>query len=220
MARMAILFLLAILLINISSVSAENNEEIIYGLKAGINFSTLNGENSSLIVGGNRLSPTSKISAVAGGFILYKLWPEFGIQPELLFSMKGVDFDAEEYLHTWSIWYIELPVLFKTMYEMENNVSGSFYAGPAVAYKIKSTWSEKIRDDYTNEDEEMQGIKDYDFSAVIGGSMDMELLGGRMGIDLRYTYGLVSIQETANAQNGTISIALFYMFDLGKRKNW
>jgi hypothetical protein len=190
---------------------------INYGVKAGVNFATLNGENSSLTVGNSLIDASSKISAVAGAFALYKPSKSFGIQPELLLSMKGVDFDADEYLHTWSIWYIEVPVLFKSIFEMKDNTSGSFYAGPAVAYKIKSIWGERYLDDWINEGEPLHGISNFDFSAVIGASMDMELFTGRVGIDLRYTYGLLSIQKSVSVQNGCISATLFYVFDTDSR---
>ncbi len=189
----------------------QENEEIIFGVKAGINLATLNGQESFLVVNGSRLDATSKLGAVGGISAEYSISEKFILQPELLFSMKGVNFDANEFVHSWSIWYIEMPVLFKSVFEMDNDVLGSFYAGPAIAYKVKSTWSEKYLDSYINEDREMYGINDLDFSAVIGAGFDMEMLGSRMGLDLRYTFGLQSIQNDVSAQNGTISIMLYYL---------
>jgi len=186
------------------------NEEIIFAVKAGLNLSTLNGQHAYLVVNDSRLDATSKFGVVTGIGGEYSFTEQFAIQSELLLSMKGVNFDANDFVHSWSLWYIELPLLFKSVFDMDNDVIGSVFAGPALAYKIKSTWSEKYLDSYMHEDEEMYGINDLDFSAVIGASFDMEMLGSRMGIDLRYTYGLQSIQKHVSAQNGTISISLYY----------
>jgi hypothetical protein len=94
---------------------------------------------------------------------------------------------------------------------MDNDIIGSVFAGPAIAYNIKSTYSKKEFDNYVLEDENMPGINSFDFSAVIGGSFDMEAFDSRLGIDLRYTYGLVNIQKNQRRQNGAIGITLYYI---------
>ncbi|ROL62156.1 PorT family protein [Bacteroidetes/Chlorobi group bacterium ChocPot_Mid] len=206
------IFFITLFCINISLLFSEENEIIVsYGLKAGINLATLNGEQAFLIVNDNRLDATSKISAVGGLQLDFLISEKFAIQPELLLSMKGVNFDANEYIHTWSLWYLELPVLFKSVFEMDNNINGSFYVGPAIAYKLKSTWSEKYLDSYLNENKKLYGINDIDFSAIVGASFDMSAFNSRIGLDLRYTYGLIGIQKHISAQNGTISISLYYV---------
>ncbi|MFH1049355.1 MAG: porin family protein [bacterium] len=212
MIRIKYILIVIIFTFSFSKTYSEiENEQIIFGAKAGINLSTLNGQGAYLVVNGSRLDASSKINAVAGITAEYSFSDQFAIQPELLLSMKGVNFDANEFVHSWSLWYLEMPVLFKSVFEMDNDVLGSFYAGPAIAYKLKSTWSEKYLDSYLHEDEDMYGINDLDYSAVVGASFDMEMLGSRIGLDLRYTYGLQSIQNDVSAQNGTISIMLYYL---------
>lgn len=212
MLKIKYLSLLLTLILNVITIKAETDETITgYGIKAGVNLATLNGEDAYLPIGENLLDPTSKISFVAGVFSEFHISEKFTIQPELLLSMKGVTFDANEYLQSWSLWYLEVPVLFKSVFDMENGNAGSIYAGPALAYKVKSTYSIKDYGNYRVDNEEMAGINDFDFSAVVGAGFDMEAFKSRLGIDLRYTYGLVNIQKSTRRQNGAISISLYYV---------
>ena len=200
-------------LLFIASNKVFPQEQFIFGLKGGINLSTLNGNESSLPYSQSIIDPSSKLGLVIGPFVTYHFSPGFAVQPELLFSMKGVNFEVQEYLQTWSLWYIELPLLFKSIFDLKDNMLGSVFVGPAFGYAIKKTWSEKFNDDYSHENVALNGINDLDLSAVIGVGADMEAMNGRLGIDFRYTYGLTSLQDNISVQNGTISIVLYYQFN-------
>jgi len=211
-----LLFLILILNVNIIFAYDDDddfNNEFLFGLKAGLNFSTLNGEQSGLKFNNvTIIDPSSKLGGTFGAVFYYTFSKQFAVQSELLFSAKGVNFDATEYIQTWSLWYVEVPILFKSIFEMQNNMEGSVFVGPAVSYKIRSQWSDKINDVYQREDVELNGIETIDFSAVIGVSADTPMLNGIVGLDLRYTYGLSSIQKSISVSNGNISLTLYYLF--------
>jgi hypothetical protein len=214
-----------ILLILVIFFSCEFNQklvsqetEIVFGVKAGANMSTLNGEQSYLTYQEiNKIDPTSKLGLMAGPLVIYKLSKEYGIQTEFLFSMKGVNFDLEEYIQTWSLWYIEIPVLFKSTFEMKDNINGAFLIGPSLGYLIKKTWSDKFNGNFLHENTELLGINNLDFSLVLGAGGDMKALSGRLGLDLRYSYGLMSLQNNVSVQNGTISLCIYYLFSEDKK---
>lgn len=198
----------------IHKLFGNETETVTVGVKAGINLATINGEDAFLTIGDNLLDATTKISAVGGITAEFAFSEKFVMQSELLLSIKGVTFDASEYVQSWSLWYLELPLLFKSVFDMDNDVIGAIYAGPAVAYNVKSTYSIKQFNIENIEDETMKGensINAFDFSAVIGCSFDMEALDSRLGLDLRYTYGLINIQKNMRRQNGAIGITVYYI---------
>jgi len=197
--------------------NAQKSLQPTIGLKGGVNFATLNGDDAKMTMGGNNVvDASSKLTAAFGGFITYKFSERFAVQPEVLLSMKGTVFDADEYVQTWSLWYLEVPILFKSVFKMKRNIEGGVYAGPAVAYNLKATWTKEINDNTEVDGEELQKINSLDFGACVGADFNMRALGGKLYLDLRYTYGLVNIQENVSVSNGVLSAMVGYAFPLNK----
>ena len=185
-----------------------------YGVKAGLNLSSLNGQITYIQIHSSIVESSLKINGVLGVYMLYKFTPKFAVQPELLFSMKGTNFDADTYVQTWSMWYIEVPFLFKSLFPLENNNEASVYVGPALSYNVWSKFSQKFNDNYEFEDSYLPGIRKISYAAVVGASYYMDAFSGQLEFDARYTYDLVTIQNTdySDAKNGAISFTVGYLF--------
>lgn len=105
-----------------------------FGIRAGVNFQNLNGE-----VLGNDLDYKLKPGFHIGVNAEIPIAPEFYIQPGLLFSTKGADWDNSSNTKT-NINYLELPInfLYKPTLGTGKLLLGfGPYAGYAIGGKLK-----------------------------------------------------------------------------------
>ncbi len=205
-----------LLIANFSTSLAQQENETIYryGFKAGLNMASLNGKHNNLHLNQNTvLEPSSKYGVVLGGILSLGFSKEFITQLELNYTNRGVVYDAEDYVQIWSLNYIELPILFKSVFTMQQRYPASLFIGPVLAYNINASWSDKVIKQYVHENEKLNNIKTYDFAVAFGGSLEFDALNGTMGLDARYTWGLLTIKDGISAQNGVISLSLYYLFD-------
>lgn len=215
--RILTLIVLGVFILFVYDGKAQRKLQPTIGVKAGVNMASLNGDDAKMTMGGNNVvDASSKLAAAFGGFVTYKFSEQFAVQPEVLLSMKGTVFDADEYVQTWSLWYLEVPVLFKSVFQMKRDIEGGVYAGPAVAYNLKATWTKEINDNTEVDGEELKQINSLDFGACVGADFNMRALGGKLYLDLRYTYGLVNIQENVSVSNGVLSAMVGYAFPLNE----
>lgn len=106
-----------------------------FGIRAGVNFQNLNGE-----FDGNDLDYKLKAGFHVGVNAEIPLADEFYIQPGLLFSTKGANWDDNDDTKT-NISYLELPVnfLYKPVLGTGKLLLGfGPYAGYAIGGKVKS----------------------------------------------------------------------------------
>lgn len=106
------------LLANAQLSTGLSNQNVAYGIKAGINIATLlNSEGSKPLIEFN-----------CGGFVRLKLDDKFAIQPEALFSSQGAKLEKRR-INTY---YINVPIMVK--YNMLN----SYYieAGPQISFLL------------------------------------------------------------------------------------
>lgn len=167
-----------------------------YGIKAGVNLSTVNGE----------AYPSDTVKMLvgyhAGGFLTIKL-PFVSIQLELLISTAGSKFWTNDVLQEMKFTYISLPIMLKI-----KPLKGLYIeAGPQFSYKIAediSTGSLKGM------------INNLDLSA--GGGIGFS--AGPLGIYTRYMAGISKVGDfdsdsRPNFKNGVFQVGLSFVF---KRK--
>lgn len=158
---------------------------IDFGVKAGANFSTITDASGF----------DNKTGFHAGIFLGLKLNDEIALQPELLYSQQGAEFNAGKF----DLDYVNIPVVVKIYLVQGLN----FQLGPQFGFVV-------------NEDIRFSGIgvlqaknKDFDFSAIVGAGYDLPL-GFR--VDARYNFGFTDVIETESWKNGVFSLALGYSF--------
>lgn len=168
------------------------------GIKAGINMATHRGSDTD--------NHKYRTAFVGGGFLTYAFAPSMALQGEVLYSQKGYKIDEADYKETGRFSYIEIPVIFKYMIQMQSAVTPNLYAGiaPAFLLSAEEEW------EYTGSigailgDSNTDDVKDYsnsfDFGLVFGGGLDFAVGNGVIAFDVRYDLGLMKVYDFSNLE--------------------
>jgi hypothetical protein len=150
-----------------------------FGVKLGANFATL----------GDLEQFDNEIGFTGGAFLDIK-FEKFGIQPELLYSQQGEQFD----IAAFDFDYINLPIIFKFYL-----VGGlNFQLGPQFGVLINDNIPNDIIDSFENET--------FDIAGVTGLGLDLPL---KLRLSARYVFDIENDFQSANFDNG------FFMLTLG-----
>jgi hypothetical protein len=181
---------------------------IEYGVKGGLNLSNFGGSDAD--------EWDNRVGIAIGGFLAYPVMNMFYIQPEVLYTMKGAkwdyDFGGASYTETLQLDYLEIPVLAKLVIPLQNStIKPMIYAGPAVAFNLKSNWHvEGNGEEFDEEDDE---VKSTDFGFVLGGGVGIPFGSHMLGVEVRYDFGLSSFDDSPekyNIKNNTIMLMLSF----------
>lgn len=195
-----------VMLVSASLVSAQGTTG---GFKLGINLANMHGEDVE------DFGQEDRMGLCVVGFVGFGLGNVVMIQPELLYSQKGIAAKEDVGEAVMKIDYIDIPVPVKLMVPVKGNVQPFFSAGPYFAYNINAALSFSNNGSQYEEDLSDE-IKDMDFGAVLGGGLGFILPKGRIIFDVRYGLGLISIDEAnveaADVKNDAFSFTLGYAF--------
>src|SRR5690606_11531967 len=186
------ILLISFLLIGYSTFSQEAQ----IGIKTGLNFSTISGENSNEIEG--------RTAYHIGVVLEVPIGKSLKLAPEIIFSSQGAKFTTRN-KYTYSIArndYLNLPVLLR--YYLSKGFM--FETGPQVGILISSklgNTSTDISPNFKNQD--------YGFNLGLGYKTEVGI-----GINFRYYMGLAKIDDFNNRdfnnKNRVFQISLFYLF--------
>jgi hypothetical protein len=114
-----------------STTSSPGDQSVTFGIRAGVNFTNINGKDYS----DKKLDNTLKAGFNAGVNAEIPIAPDFYIQPGLLFTTKGAKIDNGSNDYKVNLSYLELPINF--LYKPELG-SGKLLlgVGPYVAYAV------------------------------------------------------------------------------------
>jgi hypothetical protein len=172
---------------------------ISFGVKGGINYTTLSGEDVTEGLGW-------KLGFGGGAVAAVNVMDMFVLQPEVLYTMKGAeDKDAD---YSADLTYVEIPVLLKYSVPMAGMISPNFFVGPSLGILMSAEVADIDVKDET---------KTMDFGVVVGAGVDFDLGTGKVTLDGRYTLGLMSIDDSGDEEdwkNGAISVMVGYMFGM------
>lgn len=188
---------LSLLAIGISSAIFSYSQSAKFGLKAGVNISTIKWNNSS--------NGDARIGLNAGGLAHIHLTPQWALQPEVYYSAEGgkMNVSSSEEV-TWKNDYVNIPLLLQ--YNFDNGFR--LQAGPQLGLLVNS----KVEDQDGNEDDANEIFKSTNISLGFGLGY---LTYSGFGIDARYNLGLNRITESAydEAKGRAFQIGVFYLFD-------
>lgn len=223
MKQRKIMLITLLLLAFSSAVIAQ--EITAKGIKGGFNIATLTGDDvdDEYVV--------SKLGFAFGCFIVYEVNELFSLQPELLFTMKGLKYVHEdsnisgnyEYYQkhegSQNLSYLEIPILAKLNIPIRGNIKPNVFLGPALAFNLNATYDlsvefktyeygELIYEESASVDgQDLEDIKSVDFGLVLGAGVEF----GKISVDARYDTGLTSIDDSSESfkvYNSVISIML------------
>lgn len=217
--RITYLFVLTVLVFTLAAVPAHAQDEspLRFGMKLGMNISDFRGDDG--IEGGAELIDW-KAGFCGGVFMSYAVNDWFTVEPELLYSMKGMKLGLWGFTATWSLDYIEVPVLALFRLPFWNKVKPFAYAGPAIGFNVRSNVSAAYEDEEESVDLE-EFTNTTDFSLVFGAGIYIPIAGREIILDVRYVPGFMNIytDEVEEATemsieqfNDTISFLLGYEF--------
>lgn len=202
----------------IFAMSLVSAQEIKYGIKAGLNVSTLVGDFES---------ENSLIGLHVGGFAEFKITDKFSVQPEILYSTQGAEseyFVADEFSSTYDerkikLGYLNIPVIGKYFIFQGFSVE----AGPQIGFLLSAKNEYKF-DNFVNERFTGSGeidikdqVKSVDFGFNIGAGYEFT---ENVFVQARYTLGLSSVFEDNyspatndyKAQNSVLQVSFGYKF--------
>ena len=176
------------------------------GVKAGASVANIFGEDV--------FDQRFKLGAALGAFLTYSLSDRFAVQPEVLFVMKGSRYESTsfgDYEETMDFRYLEIPVLAK-FFLNRGPVAFNAFAGPALAFKLSA--KVKYRWEGLSEEADMEGMKGADLGLAVGAGSAYRLSrSGRWSLDLRYTFGLTSIDANGDSvRNGAFLVLVGWAF--------
>ena len=206
--------------------------KLTLGFKGGLNIANISHEH---------IDDTDYRTGVGfGAYLSFDISPTVSIQPELLYMQKGgkakdipAIFEVEGYLLPQEgsidieakVNYLEIPVLVKFMVPTQSATQPFFFGGPALAIKLSAEneidWRVVGLSGSEAEDAD-DDMKSTDFGFVRGGGVDFPVGQGFLGIEGRYTYGLVTVDsdndgEEEDVKSRTFSIMLAYSFPVGAK---
>lgn len=169
---------------------------ISYGAKAGIIMSNLTQTPESWDD-----AKSYKTGFTGGVFMNYAFNERFSIQPELLYTMKGMKGNLYDGLVsvdvTASFDYFELPVLAVYTFPGSEKLKPRVYAGPSFAYNLGSelkisAWLASASVDFSSL------TQTTDFGVVAGAGFDYALGKGILTFDVRYQLGFTNVIMTGD----------------------
>ena len=125
-----------------------------------------------------------KPGITGGVYVVAMINEKFGVQPELLFSMQGANWDFQGDDGKFKYNYLNLPVLLR--YNITEMIS--IHAGPQIGFLMSA--------DAEDEDGDSEDIKDSvkgtDFAGATGVEFD---LPNGIGFGARYVLGFTNLSE-------------------------
>ena len=186
------------------TLGASAQESWSFGVKGGVNFSTVTGDYFS--------DPNSRTAFNLGVLAEIPVADRISIQPEVLYSAQGYDvasidednaFDTDDNIE-YQLDYIQVPLLAK-IYVLDGL---SVQAGPSFNFNV----NEEI--DYTptenGGDIELEDqVNDFEFGGAAG--LEYKFNNGFF-IQGRYNYGFTEISEGSDAHNSVWQAGVGYQF--------
>jgi hypothetical protein len=200
------------LLLILAAFTSFSLAQMQIGPKAGLNISDLSGDDIS--------NTDSKTGFSGGVFFMYQFNKMFAVQPEAYYTMKGAKskgtIEGYDYTATWSLDYIEIPVLLKLLIPIEGaSINPAIFAGPSVGFN--TTHKIKVEVGGQSSEQDITDITSTDFGLVFGGGLGFPVGTNELGFDVRYILGLSTIDDSADkadVKNGVISINAYFGFSL------
>jgi hypothetical protein len=199
----------AFLVLAAAAPEAASGGVVGKGLKFGLNSADMTGD-------GAVPGLTSRTGFVAGAFLTLGLSSCISVQPEILYTQKGAEFDSGAHPYEYQFSYVEIPLLWKlTIANRGTAFRPNVYAGPFVGFKTGAkleTYLDPGQEESVAEN--LTSARNIDAGYTVGVGADLILGPGRALVDIRYGRSLVSAVTTgADATHSVISACLGYSFD-------
>jgi hypothetical protein len=180
------------------------------GVKGGLSLGDVPKFADEIYMGANT---SLRAGFAAGGFIAIRFDNGFSLQPEVLYTQKGVKIDYSDDSMSadlrYKADYIDIPVLAR--YTFGKGVRGYVFAGPSFDFqlntKVTTTFFEQSGEQDVSED-----VEDFEFALVFGGGIEL----GPLLLEARWSEGLTNLAADADSEDPVIK-SRTYLFLVGFR---
>lgn len=167
------------------------------GIKAGVNFASLSGENTEDL--------SSRTGFHVGGYGQFCIDENgnLAIQPEILFSTQGANYDDGFDDGSFNLNYLNVPVLGHI------KISDGFYAeaGPQFGFLLSA------KDKYGSVEEDIKDeVNSFDFSGNVGLGYQFD---SGLNLNARYNLGFSEVPDSSNNlnwKNGVFQFSVGFSF--------
>lgn len=212
-------------IIIMASVSTPARTSKEYGFRVGLNMTTQSTESTGFVSTFRSVergwsffddyAAHTRTGFQIGGFITFDLNAQFSIQPEFLYTEKGVKVEGVGTMRNGDLYfvynfhekikltYLEIPVLVKFRFPTQGKLRPSLFAGPALALNLSGSEQIDLQaamsggpDELTlHGNPDITNLKGSDIGLVVGG--DIKILTGSANfiLDVRYTIGTSEVFE-------------------------
>jgi hypothetical protein len=184
-------------------------------------FGIAGGFNSSTIGGTDFTDASRRNGFIAGVLLVFPVASNVAIQPELLYTSKGVTGNDTDFNAALKMNYIEVPVLVRVDVPTSGRVRPFLYAGPAVSFKAScniEVSGQGVNINSNCDDFESSGtkMKTVDYGLVGGGGLAFDVGGRTFSIGARYDHSLGKIVDESDSKHRVISVLATLEFPWGK----
>lgn len=188
------IFTIAAIMVATATQAQHKHSNI--GIKGGLNYYNLVNENSN--------TGASIIGFHVGLMSHIHLNEQFALQPEIVFSTQGSEFEPNGAKTNLNLNYINVPLILQYMFDNGFRLQ----AGPQVGFLLNAE-----TDVVNTEFDRREDFKNTDLGVSLGvGYINP---ASNFGVDARYNIGLSDINEnnSVNSYNRGYQVGVFYLFN-------
>jgi hypothetical protein len=182
------------------------------GVRAGLSLATVSGDVEDEYL-------TSTPGFTAGIDLHISLSTLLAVETGLSYATKGArwSYDQSDARDDVQARYLELPALLSLRLFRDWTVVPCVYTGAALGVFLGADRSVKIDRTEVYVDEPNEGARNIDVGIVVGGGGEIPLGSGRVRVDVRYCWGLLTVDSSADeyVANRVLSLTLGYLWTHG-----
>ncbi len=181
---------------------AANAKPLGFGIKAGVNSSSLSGAYADVI------NAKSQTGFVVGAFLVQDLSPYFGLQEEALFTAERSKSDPDSV--KVDLQFVEVPVLLRFSL-LPGPAKPFVYAGPSFKFKV----SGKVKRTGDPDIDLKDRLRPVNTSIAAGAGVRLDLGGLGVIADVRYTastQGILKSDDVLDVRDHTWTLSAGILF--------
>ncbi len=201
-------FLVIALAIVCTAALVPQNLSAAVGIKGGFNFANITVKPTS-----SDLPVFDNLTGLTGGVYFCLNIGFIGIEPEILYSRRGVQWNSDTTNIKYELDYVEVPLLLKVNILRTGIVRPVIFAGPSFGYLWRAN-GKLTSPDLTDSADIRDQFKKTEWAAVFGAGFDFKLPVITLSVDARYHLGITDINamidttETIKNKGFTIMVGI------------
>lgn len=182
-------------------------QQIGGGVKAGVTLGDI--PNFDQVLNATGVTTSQRIGWAAGGFLMIRWKNGFAVQPEVLYTQKGVKLSGieSEGLGDARVKtdFLDVPILAR--YTIGKGVRGYVFGGPSFDFKMSAKIKASVLG-ASDETDISSDVKSFEFALVVGGGVEF----GPILLEARWSEGLTDIAKDTSGDTGPSAKTRTFLF--------